>query len=61
VVFNHIGHIHIFSLNYLLRHSTEGKIEGKRRQGKRSKQLLDDLKEKRRFWNLKEEELDSVV
>jgi hypothetical protein len=32
-----------------------------RREGKRKKkykQLLDDLKEKRRYWNLIEEELD---
>jgi hypothetical protein len=61
VVRYRIGHIHIFSLHYLLRHCIEGKIEGKRRQGNRSKQLLNDLKETLRFWNLKEEELDSVV
>ena len=44
--------------NWLLRHVFEGKIEGTRRRGLRSKQLLEDLKEKRRHWNLKEEELD---
>jgi hypothetical protein len=40
----------------------EGKLEGRidvtGRRGRRSKQLLDDLKEKRRYWNLKEEALD---
>jgi hypothetical protein len=37
----------------------EGKLEGRRemmrRRGRRRKQLLDDLKEKRRYWKLKEE------
>jgi hypothetical protein len=28
------------------------------RRGRRRKQLLDDLKEKRRYWKLKEETLD---
>jgi len=28
-----------------------------RRRGRRRKQLLDDLNEKRRYWNLKEETL----
>jgi hypothetical protein len=28
------------------------------RRGRRRKQLLDDLKEKRRYWKLKEEALD---
>jgi hypothetical protein len=28
------------------------------RRGRRHKQLLDDLKEKRRYWKLKEEALD---
>jgi hypothetical protein len=36
----------------------EGKIELTRRRGRRSKQLLDDLKEKRRYLKLKEEALD---
>jgi hypothetical protein len=33
-------------------------IEGKRRRGRIIKQLLDDLTEKRRSWNLKAEALD---
>jgi hypothetical protein len=40
----------------------DGKLEGRRemtgRRGTRRKQLLDDLKEKRGYWKLKEEALD---
>jgi predicted urease superfamily metal-dependent hydrolase len=36
----------------------EGDIEGIGRQGRRHKQLLDDLKQTRRYWKLKEEALD---
>jgi hypothetical protein len=43
----------------------EGKFEGKTemmgRRGTRCKQLLDDLKEKRRYWKLKEEALDHTL
>jgi hypothetical protein len=35
----------------------EGRIEMMGRRGRRRKQLLDDLKEKRRYWKLKEEAL----
>jgi hypothetical protein len=35
----------------------EGRIEMTGRQGRRRKQLLDDLKEKRSYWILKEEAL----
>jgi hypothetical protein len=31
------------------------------RRGRRCKQLLDDLKEKRRYWKLKEEALDRTL
>jgi hypothetical protein len=41
---------------------TEGKLEGRiemmGRQVRMCKQLLDDLKEKRRYWKLKEEVVD---
>jgi hypothetical protein len=51
--------------NCLLKHIIEGKIEGRIevtvRQGRRCKQLLDVLKEKRGYWKLKEEALDSSV
>jgi hypothetical protein len=43
----------------------EGKLEGKMemtgRRGRRRKQLLYDLKEKRRYWKLKEEALDCTL
>jgi hypothetical protein len=43
----------------------EGKLEGRikmtGRRGRRRKQLLDDLKEKRRYWKLKEDALDRTV
>jgi hypothetical protein len=32
-----------------------------RRRGRRGKQLLDDLKETRRHWKLKEEGLDRIL
>jgi hypothetical protein len=35
----------------------EGRIEVTGRQGRRRKQLLDDLKEKLGYWKLKEEAL----
>jgi len=39
-----------------LKHVIKGKVEGRmevtRRQGRRHKQLLDDLKETRRYWQL---------
>jgi hypothetical protein len=57
---NWIGHI--LRRNCLLKHITEGKIEGRvevtGRLGRRRKQLLDDLKKKRGYWKLKEEALD---
>jgi hypothetical protein len=57
---NWIGHI--LRINCLLKHVIEGKLEGRTemtgRRGRRLKQLLDDLKEKRRYWKLKEEALD---
>jgi len=36
----------------------EGDIDGIGRQGRRHKQLLDDLRQTRRYWKLKEEALD---
>jgi hypothetical protein len=39
----------------LLSHIIKGKIIGTRRRGRRRKQLLDDLKEAKRYWKLKEE------
>jgi hypothetical protein len=52
---NWIGHI--LRRNCLLKHVNEGKIEGTievaGRGGRRSKQLLEDLKETRSYWKLK--------
>jgi hypothetical protein len=56
---------HILRRNCLLKHVIEGKLEGRidmtGRRGRRRKQLLDDLKEKRRCWKLKEEALDRTL
>jgi hypothetical protein len=45
---------HILHRNCLLKHNIEGKIEGEtevlERQGRRRKQLLDDLKVTRGYW-----------
>ena len=56
---NWIGHI--LSTNYLLQHVVQRKIEETVRRGTRIKHLLDDLKERRREWNLKDDALDSTV
>jgi hypothetical protein len=60
---NWIGHI--LRRNCLLKYVIEGKLEGRiemtGRRGRRRKQLLDDLKEKRKYWKLKEEALDRTV
>jgi hypothetical protein len=60
---NWIGHI--LRRNCLLKQVIEGKLLGRiemmGRRGRRRKQLLDDLKEKRRFCKLKEEALDRTL
>jgi hypothetical protein len=38
-----------------------GRIEMTGRRGRTRKQLLDDLKEKKRYWKLKEEALDRAL
>jgi hypothetical protein len=53
---NWIGHM--LRGNWLLKHVTEEKVEGIRTRRRRHKQLLDALKETRRYWKLKEEALD---
>jgi hypothetical protein len=52
---------HILCTNCLQKHSTEESIEGIGRRGRRHKQLLDDLKETKEYWKLKEEPLDRTV
>jgi hypothetical protein len=60
---NWIGHI--LRRNCLLKHVIEGKIDGRiemrGRRGRRRMQLLDDLKEKRSYWKLKEKALDRTL
>jgi hypothetical protein len=60
---NWIGHI--LRRNCLLKDVIEGKLEGRieitGRRGRRRKQLLDDLKEKKRYCKLKEEALDRTL
>ena len=60
---NWIGHI--LRRNCLLQQVIEGKIKGqievKRRRGRRRKKLLDDLKERRGYCQLKEEALDRTM
>jgi hypothetical protein len=60
---NWIGHN--LRRNCLLKHVIEGKLEGRiemtGRRGRRRKQLLDDLKERRRYCKLKEEAVDRTV
>ena len=56
---------HILRRNCLLKHVIERKIQGRievtRRRGRRCKQLLDGLKEKRGYCKLEEEALDRTV
>jgi hypothetical protein len=55
--------LRILRRNCLLKHVIEGKIEGKvtGRRGRRGKQLLDELEERRGCSKLKEEALDRTV
>jgi hypothetical protein len=56
---------HILHRNRLSKHFTKGKIEEKikvtRRRGRRGKQPLDDLKEKRGYWKFEEEIIDRTL
>jgi len=51
----------ILRRNCPLKHVPEGKIEETGIRARRCKQLLDDLKEKRRYYNLKQEVFDRSV
>jgi hypothetical protein len=59
---NWIGHI--LRRNCLLKEGIEGKIKGRievtRRRGRRRKQLLDDLGDRKGYSYLKEEALDRI-
>ena len=56
---------HILRRNCLLQPAIEGKIQGgievTGRRGRRRRKLLDDLKERRGYSNLKEETLDRTM
>jgi hypothetical protein len=56
---------HSLRRNYLLKHVFEEKLRGMvqvtGKRGRRRKKLLDDLKEKRGYWKLKEEAVDRTV
>jgi len=56
---------HILRRNCLLQRVTEGKIKGgievTVRRGRRRRKLLDDLKERRGYSHLKEEDLDRTM
>jgi hypothetical protein len=56
---------HILRRNCLLQQVIEGKIKGQvevtRRRGRRRKKLLDDLKNRRGYCQLKEEALDRTM
>ena len=51
----------ILCRNCLLKHVIEGKIQGMGRKGRKCKQLVDDLKEKGIYWNLKEVAVDHTL
>jgi hypothetical protein len=48
-------------MNYFIKQAIENKIEKTVRQGRRHKQLLDDLKETRGYYILKEEALTRTL
>ena len=60
---NWIGHV--LRRNCLLQQVIEGKIKGQievtRRRGRRRKKLLDDVKDRRGYFQLKEEALDRTM
>ena len=60
---NWIGHI--LRRNCLLQQIIEGKIKGEmevaRKRGRRRKKLLDDLKDRRGYFHLKEEALNRTM
>jgi hypothetical protein len=57
--------VHILRRNCLLKHVIKGEVEGRievvRRRGRRRKQLMVDLRERRGCWKLKEEALDRTA
>jgi hypothetical protein len=56
----YVYYIYIYICVFIER-KMQGRIEVMRRRGRRRKQLLDDLKETRGYWKLKEEALDCIL
>jgi hypothetical protein len=52
---------HILRRNCLIKHVIEEQREGTGRRGRRRKQLLDDHKENRGYWKLKQEGLHRTL
>ena len=48
-------------LKYTIEGKTEGRLDVTRRQGRRRKQLLENLKEETGYWKLKEDAPDRTV
>jgi hypothetical protein len=48
-------------LKYVIEGKTEGRLDVKRRQGRRRKQLLENLKEETGYWKSKENPPDCTV
>jgi len=48
-------------LKYVIEEKIEGRIVVTGRRGRRRKKILDDLKETKGYWKLKEEALDRSV
>ena len=55
---NWIGHI--LRKNYLLHDAIEGQMTEVKAAGRRTAQLLDDLRNRRRYWELKDEAEDRI-
>jgi hypothetical protein len=51
---------HTLRRKIFLKHVTEGQGERKGRRGRNHMQLLDDLEEKRKYWDFKQEILDRI-
>jgi hypothetical protein len=59
---NYIGHILLGTAfqKHIIEGNIEGTIEVKGRRPRRGKQLLDDRKETRGYWKLKEDVIDRI-
>ena len=52
---------YIFLLQQVIKGKIKGQIEVTRRRGRRRKKLLDDLKDRRGYYQLKEEALERTM